>query len=306
MNLLINIIIFVIVLIFYLNLVEEYKIGQDLDVFETDYENVEQLNRVCKNKQPVVFKMDNGFVIPDSHFINTINPVILAEKYGKENVFLSLSNNEKEPEEEPVSVPLEMAIMVQHEKLFENNHDFIMDLPIHHYYQSIDPFLKPFGTIQTEYDFVFGNTTGLRCHQYHSFFVYAIGGDLDVKITPYKNIIAGEKNTFDEYVYPDFLRNNKNLLNCWKEPEDDEQQDVDITFLNIAVPSGFCLFIPPHWWFSIRHSNSSNGWTAVFKYDTIMSKVVNWIEKIRNNLLRTKKHSNDDNVEEKTLLEFEE
>lgn len=287
MNLLVNVILFVIVLLFYLNLIQEYKMGQDLDVFEMDYQNVEQLNKMCQNKQPVVFRMDQGIVIPDSHFINTINPILLAEKYGKEDVFLSSLNKHGEPDEEPIAVPLKSAVLVQQDRIFENNHDFIMDLPIHHYYQSIDPFLKPFGTIQTEYDFVFGFTTTLRHHQHHSFFVYAVGGDLDVKLTPYKNIVAGKQHSFDGYIYPDLYQNKQSLLNCWtyfdkEEVEEEEENPEDITFLTISIPTGYCLFIPPYWWYSIRQTEpGQGGWMAIFKYDTVMGKVVHFIEQFK-------------------------
>ena len=296
MNLLVNVIFFVIVLLFYLNLVQECKIGQDLDVYELDYQNAEQLNKMCQNKQPVVFRMNQGEVIPDSHFINSLSPAILAEKYGKEDVFLS-SFHCGQPDEEPIAVPLEKAIMVQHDRLFENNHDFIMDSPIHHYYESIDPHLRPFGTIQTEYDFAFGTDTALRHHQHHSFFVYAVGGDLDVKLTPYKNVVAGKQHPFDGYVYPDFQRNTQTLLNCWADYGEEDEENLDITFLNVSIPKGYCLFIPPYWWYSIRHIDpGQGGWTAVFKYDTIMGKVVHLLGQMRNGLVQTKRNP----VEEET------
>ena len=300
MNLFVNVIFFVIVLIFYLNLIQECKIGQDLDVFEMDYQNAEQLNKMCQNKQPVVFRMNQGEVIADSHFINTISPAILAEKYGKEDVFLS-SFKYGEPEEEPIAVPLGSAIMVQHDRMFENNHDFIMDLPIHHYYQSIDTFLRPFGTIQTEYDFAFGKNTALRYHQHHSFFVYAVGGDLDVKITPCKNLVAGKQHAFDGNIYPDFQQNKQTLLNCWDEPSMDDEENQDITFLNISIPAGYCLFIPPYWWYSIRHTDpGQGGWMAVFKYDTFMGKIIHYMGQIRNWILQPKRDQDQDPIEEKT------
>jgi len=284
-----------------LNLIQEYKIGHDLDVYEIDYKDLEHLNKMCQTKQPVLFRMHQGEIIADCHFINTINPVILADKYGKEDVFLSSFKYGK-PEEEPIAIPLEKAVMVQQQDLmFENNHDFIMDLPIHHYYQSIDPFLKPFGTIQTEYDFVFGTNTGLRHHQHHSFFVYAVGGDLEVKITPHKNLVSEKETYIDGYIYPDSKRNKQTLLNCW---DDDlnEEENTDITFLTISIPAGYCLFIPPYWWYSIRNNNPENGWMALFKYDTIMGKVVHFIEKIRNWSAKTIHRKDDEDEDEDDII----
>lgn len=312
MNLLLNVILFVFVLLFYLNFLEEIKIGQDLDILEIDYQNAEELNRVCQNKQPVVFRMDQGYVIPDSHYINGISPTNLSEKYGNEDVFLSTYPYNKfgEPNEEPTVVPLKDAVCVQHDHIFENNHDFVMDLPIRHYYQSIDPFLRPFGTVQTEYDFAFGNNTALRYHQHHSFFVYAVGGDLEVKLTPHKNIVAGFENPFDNYVYPDFHQNKLTLLNCWTDYLE-EDEDSHFTFLKISVPQGNCLFIPPYWWFSIRSvETGTGGWMAIFKYDTIMGKFVYWLDKIKKRFTRTHTDvipkKSDKQEEETPLLDMDE
>lgn len=308
MNIFANVVLFVIVLLFYLNLLQECKIGQDLDIYELDYQNTEKLYKICQTKQPVVFRMDQGEVIPDSHYINTISPFSLAERYGKEDVFLS-----SPAEEEPIPVPLQSAILLLDNdqqdvsnKMCENNHDFIMELPIHHYFQSIDPFLRPFGCIQTEYDMAFGATTQLRHHQHHSFFVYAVGGDLDVKITPHKNLIPfGLANPYDGYTYPDLDKNTPTRLNCWQDEEDDD--DADITYLNVSVPAGFCLYIPPYWWFSIRQSG---GWMAVFKYDTIMGRVVQISRQIQNNLLQWvrgsgKKRRENTEDEEEEEVEYE-
>jgi hypothetical protein len=303
MNLLVNVVLFVVVLLFYLNLMQEYKIGQDLDVYELDYQNAEQLNKTCQNKQPVVFRMDQGEVIADSHFINTIHPALLAEKYGKEDVLWSSSHQAGEN----VPIPLEKAIMVRHDEMFENNHDFIMDLPIHHYFQSIDPFLRPFGAIQTEYDFAFGNYTRLRHHQHHSYFVYAVGEDLDIKITPYKNIVAKQGLASDGYIYPDPDKNQETLLNCWGATSDEEEPDI--TFLNVSVPAGYCLFLPPYWWFSIRQnkSDAGQGWMAVFKYDTVMGKVVHSFDHVRNWFFRQRQPRPDDSaIAEEAMSEAEE
>jgi hypothetical protein len=238
-----------------------------------EYQNTEQLYKICQNKQPVVFRMDQGQVIPDSHFIHTMSPALLAEKYGKEDVLLSFSQNRFIP------IPLEKAVLLLDAPNNDtDNHHFIMDLPIHHYFQSIDPFLRPFGTIQTEYDFAFGFTTGLRHHQHHSFFVYAVGANLDIKLTPYKNIVAnGRQDVLDGYIYPDPHKNKETLLNCW----DNDAEEPDITFWDVSVPAGYCIFIPPYWWYSIRQTDPSQGWMAIFKYDTIMARVVYYLEKIR-------------------------
>ena len=183
MNLFLTIVLFVTVLLFYLNWTEECKIGKDLEIYEMDYVNNDHLQDICKSKQPILFSLN----LADSHHLRTTELTDLAEKYGKEYVHVS---NPKTP------IPLEYAIQLKDRGLSrkyegvdevfskkdvaavggflcEDNHDFIMDTPLHHYYASVDEYLKPSGTLQTIYDMVFGQVTPLRFHRNRSMFVYA-------------------------------------------------------------------------------------------------------------------------------------
>lgn len=283
MNLFLTIVLFVAVLLFYLNWTEECKIGKDLEIYEMDYLNNNHLQDICKSKQPILFSLN----LADSHHLRTTQLTDLAEKYGKEYVHVS---SPKTP------IPLEYAVQLKDGVVCEDNHDFIMDTPLHHYYASVDEYLKPSGTLQTIYDMVFGQATPLRFHRNRSMFVYAAQGELNIKLSPMKNIPVGKMGT-DGYVYP---------LGEWVEE--------DISFLYMTVPEDGCVFIPPYWWFSIEFQSSSTEeipWMATFTYNTFMNRFVvmplEWLERFQTKRKQIHlEEEEEEEVEKETKEEVEE
>ena len=281
MNLFLTIVLFVAVLLFYLNWTEECKIGKDLEIYEMDYVNNTHLQDICKSKQPILFSLN----LADSHHLRTTELNDLAEKYGKEYVHVS---NPKTP------IPLEYAIQLKdRDRLCEDNHDFIMDTPLHHYYASVDEYLKPSGTLQTIYDMVFGKVTPLRFHRNRSMFLYAAKGELNIKLSPLKNIPVGKMGV-DGYVYP---------LGEWAEE--------DVSFLYMTVPEDGCVFIPPYWWFSIELQSSSEEeipWMATFTYNTFMNRFVvtplEWLERFQTKKKQIHLEEEEEEEEEQFLDEM--
>src|SRR6056300_405974 len=53
-----SIVIFIIVLIAYMHLMNEYKTSEDLEIYEMDFKNNHQLQEICNLKQPVLFNMN--------------------------------------------------------------------------------------------------------------------------------------------------------------------------------------------------------------------------------------------------------
>ena len=56
MNIYFHILIFLIILFMYIHLVQQYKRSEDLEIYEMDYTNNDNLQEVCDIKQPVLFE----------------------------------------------------------------------------------------------------------------------------------------------------------------------------------------------------------------------------------------------------------
>ena len=59
MNLIINTIIFLLVLFFYLHIVFHLKTCDDLEIYQIDTPSKAELEEVCDLRQPLIFSMDN-------------------------------------------------------------------------------------------------------------------------------------------------------------------------------------------------------------------------------------------------------
>ena len=57
MTFFITFLIFLIVLFFYVHLMDQYKTSDDLEILEMDYENNYQLQKTCNYKQPFIFQL---------------------------------------------------------------------------------------------------------------------------------------------------------------------------------------------------------------------------------------------------------
>jgi hypothetical protein len=93
MNVLVSVVLFIVLVLVYLNVQEQFQQGRDLEIYEIDYENKYALHRILKKRQPVLFQM-KGVVVADSHHLHVLSLDKYAQKYGKERVFLSNLGNE--------------------------------------------------------------------------------------------------------------------------------------------------------------------------------------------------------------------
>jgi hypothetical protein len=64
MNLIYPILIFVIVVFLYIHIINEYKVSEDLEVYEIDYQSNGILQDACEIKQPVIFERPLKFNFP--------------------------------------------------------------------------------------------------------------------------------------------------------------------------------------------------------------------------------------------------
>lgn len=271
--------------ILYLNFLEEIKVSKELEILEMDYLNNTSLQETCRDKQPILFLLKNGFAFPDSHHLCTFDLVAFAEKYGKENIFLY--ENSK-----PSAVPIKLEDVCslfqgengrgEHEEgegegeggqttcfWSENNSELIHETSLQRYFSTADAFLAPFGTIDTEYDFLLGcagATIPLRHHRRHSYFLFVMRGDITLQLAPYKyKVNMGSLVSKNDYVYTEL---------------GSKQVQEQVPWMEVGVSTGSCLFVPPYWWHEIAFTTDAQ--VAIFMYDNVMNAVITQVQRWTN------------------------
>ena len=251
MNIILALFLFITLVLFYLNMTEQYKVGSELEIYEMDYENNFALQRIMKKKQPVLFQM-KGIVIPDVHNMHDLALDKYATKYGKERVRIAEQNSIANP----VTLSLEKALELLNTDtgthyLSYSNQDFIQETSMARYMASIDEFLAPSFTISTKYDFIFGSSgakTNMAKHDAHSGFLYVSRGEITVKMTPLKN--------------QKYFTSQSDL---WS-------PGADVPSLEFQVPEGWALYIPPAWFYSYRLDKAKTH-VHTYMYTTVMNIV---------------------------------
>jgi len=276
MNIYFHIVLFLVILFLYLHLVEQYKRSEDLEVYEMDYTNNENLQEVCNIKQPVLFeyKTINGDFFEDINIDKIDTPNYLShdvkvkenEDYWKETVdsvdYVTL----------PLSSSQALMTTDTHANYFtENNETFIEECRMVDDFQSNDAFLKPPLTIHSRYDICMGSknaATPLRYHMFHRYFLCVNSGKIRVKMTPWKS---------SKYLYPVEDYDNYEFfspVNAWK-PQRKYFHEMDkIKFLEFDVLAGHALFIPAYWWYSIQYTEEPTLITT-FTYNNVMNCMAN-------------------------------
>jgi hypothetical protein len=270
--------IFIIVVLIYLHLVEQYKKGEELEIYEIDYTDCAHLQQVCKSKQPIIFEFSS--ILPERHTIDD-----LANKYGKKNVYIKDTHDfyNKSIDTEPnihrnIGVPLSLESSLKlltsdtrSHYISDSNSDFINDTFLENHYDELDEFIKPNLTICKTRDLMFGSKNSSTMLQYnteYNHFLYVTRGKIRVKMTPYKS----KKYLYETRDYYSYIFYSP--LNIWIIQEEYKDEFERIQFLDFDVLSGNMLFIPPFWWYSIQYEEAE---TLILssKYSTMMNVVAN-------------------------------
>ena len=276
MNLWIFLLCICFIAVVYLNFLEEIKVGKDLEILEMDYMNNSYLQEICRSKQPIYFLLRNGIVLPDSNHLCTFDLAAFTGKYGKEKVVIyespvrfvekSLLEVEKGgeggEEREGGGEGGEREGGAEASTWWsENNSPFIEETPLQRYFKYCDAFLAPFGTVATEYDFWMGSVGAIiptRYHRRHSYFLYVMQGEITLNLAPFKALGPGPGPNNLDYVMA---------------LEEDEKE---VSWMDVNVSTGYCLFVPPYWWHQ-THFNQPDTLVAVFMYDNFMNSIITQI-----------------------------
>ena len=136
----------------------------------------------------------------------------------------------------------------------------------------MDRFLKPAFTVGTEIDIgsgAVGAVTPLRYHTNTRRFlvVGGTGGRVSVKMTPWKKHrrYLHEVRDYDRGEY-------RSGVDLWCPGERHRRDAKKVEVLEFDVTSGYVLYIPPYWGYTIRYDVGGT-WVAEYRYCTLFNRV---------------------------------
>lgn len=268
--------VFMIVLFLYIYIMNQFKISEDLDIYEMDYLTNTQLQEICDVRQPVLFQCRDIY----PQLFDCLSPTMLS-KYGSHNIHIKDNDDYFATSGATAGiVPLSLNSAKQlmsgstaTPRFFsEQNDDFLEETGIMSKMQCVDEFLKPIVNMHTQYDLLLGSPgleTPLQYHTHYRRFLCVTSGKIRVKMTPWKNskylhpIKDYENYEFRSPVHP-------------SRPSPQYASDFEkIEFLEFDVLCGHTLFIPPYWWYSIQYSDVPDTIACSVSYTTLMNIVSN-------------------------------
>jgi len=294
-----TVIIFIFVLIFYLHLAGQYKKSNDLEIYEMDYTNNAELQKICDLKQPVLFQLPPPISPVEPTIDQILNAdVIHSPKNMSRNVcvkdmndYYNINNTDTPPVVGFISLPFSSYdILTKTDTgsryMTENNEIFLEESGIKKNISKIvEPLLKPqySAIITNKYDFhnASKNTeTPLRYHLDYRRFYIVVKGKIHVKMTLYKNRNSLDAiNDYDNYEF-------YSQLNVWKKNPILE----NISFLEFDVTEGNVLYVPSYWWYSIKYSNIEPTLLCSCKYNGIVNTISQFPELIKYNIHQYNSH----------------
>jgi hypothetical protein len=250
----INVFIFCVVLILYIQIYHHSKVSDDLEVFElTDkIETKEKLDEVLDYLQPTLFRME-------------FMPILSLDSYSAFDLRIRNTSDVQ-----PFYLPF---CLKDANQLFdtdssqnyfsEHNFEFLQETGLVKQYEHLEEILKPSSCCYHYYDILMGSVnvaTPLRYHVSYRHFFCLLEGSVTIKICPPKN--SKYLNPIHDYENFEFRSDQ----NAWK---DDPLQKVK--FMNVVIDKpGDFLSIPPYWWYTIKF-NTKNTRIASFMYRTCMN-----------------------------------
>ncbi len=238
MNIIINLIIFISVLIFYLHTYNHTITNNDREVLrETNVTHV-NITELCSTKQPYVFTLHEELVPSIPYIFNkTLN---LETKINLRD--LSLNENSYVP------VSLEEGYQLlkkdKHSKYLSQNNNHILNDPVMEMgYEQFDLSLKPIENIKCDRDLILGSNyvkTPLKYELGCRNFFYIMGSEVFVKLYPPSDV--NKLDIIPDYDELEFTSN----IDVW----DNSFNLPDSPPVEISIKPGEGLFIPPYWLYS--------------------------------------------------------
>jgi hypothetical protein len=276
MNFLITFLIFILILFLYIHINDQYKKSEDLEIYEMDYTSNVELQKICNIKQPVIFAFEK---IHPKIFSDTIQ----FKKYENNDIQLKDVLDYWNPNVlsvDPIILSTSsFRTLIQSDPkshfFMENNQAFLEESGIACQIGELDEYLKPSFNIHSKYDLLIGSAncvTPIRFHTDYRRFYIVTSGKITVKMASWRS---------RKYLHPIIDYDNYEFfskMNVWTTQSTSETRTSEMTqstsetvpnetatgtknqtndlnkikFLEFDVHTGYVLYIPPYWWYSIK------------------------------------------------------
>tara|TARA_Y100000591_G_C21853784_1_gene713479 strand:- start:8112 stop:8993 length:882 start_codon:yes stop_codon:yes gene_type:complete len=245
-QLLINFIIFIIILFFYIHINFHLSTSNDLEIYEIDELNKDRLEEICNIKQPLSFKLYNNELNTKLSIEN------IANNYGDFDI--NIRNVQDYSNNDNTIIPIKLTEGINLFKkdssnnyISEYNQDFLNDTTLGKIISSNDLFLRPSLCSYYNYDLIFGSVnsyTPLKYELNYRNYFLVVDGEVDIMLTVPKNIKYLE--TIKDYSNFEF-RFNYNPYDILKTKTLDK-----IKFLTITLKRNEIIYIPFKWIYTIK------------------------------------------------------
>jgi hypothetical protein len=278
MNFLITFLIFILILFLYIHINDQYKKSEDLEIYEMDYTSNVELQKICNIKQPVIFEFEK--IYP-----NFFSEIIQFKKYENNDIqvkdVLDYWNPNVLSVDPIILSTSSFRTLVKSDPkshfFMENNQPFLEESGIASQIGELDEYLKPSFNIHSKYDLIIGSAncvTPMRFHTDYRRFYVVTSGKISVKMASWRS---------RKYLHPIIDYDNYEFfskMNVWisettisetkmqsisettisetktqstSETTINERNDLNnIKFVEFDVHTGYVLYIPPYWWYSIK------------------------------------------------------
>ena len=259
---LLNILIFMIILLVYLHIYYHLKVSNDLEIFEHEISNKNNLEEILNLRQPVVINYNRQ----NLDIIFTLDNIY--KKYH--NIQLNLRKNDISNElvDKSILVNIEtLKVLFENNNKYysENNENFLKASTLINDFEHNDIVLKPPMNSEKKYDLLLGgNDTSTKFKYDISFrhFIYVSDGELNIILSPPNN--TKYMDLYKDYYNFEYISSINPYL------KENEVKMKSISKMSITLKKGQLLFIPAYWWYSFKFNNTV---AQVFKYKTFMNQL---------------------------------
>lgn len=257
-------IIFLICIVFYIHIIYHSKISDDENIYEIDYTNKYNLEKICNLRQPFSFKVNINYSLTMEN---------LLPSKGIFNII----------KEKKVKMKDDESIVKYYS---EYNKNLLDDKLVLNEITNVNKYLCPEFSFNNKYDIILSDerfkTPLVNNYNYRNYYIVTEGS---IKV---RFIHPNNKDILYDSDYE--LMQNVSELDVWK-------KDSKLSYKEISFTKGDVIYIPPHWWYSIFFTESS----IILKlhYRTAMN-MVTYIPYYIYSFISIVKHS-DDHLKDKNL-----
>lgn len=159
-------------LLIYLHFMSEFKFVNKFSIYDVEYTNRSELQKICELKQPFVFELQ----LQSQDNINKAQNMCVFDNSDNEFVSLSYSSLEELLEKDKEGTYYSMK-----------NHDFAKnELPVT--FSELNKYVNPYFSYNTTYDVIMGSNnahTSLLYLRESGMFIYVKSGHVNVKLMSY-------------------------------------------------------------------------------------------------------------------------